>query len=128
MSRVVIKVFHAKWLICGVCWLCCSLWFIIVADYKDTYTVIICIPTCWNNYRYHILGSSSPRNVGIYQSILLTCQKREDLVYNAAESWNHESLLLFSVSSPGIYIANTKRKGLFTQGCREGWILKMAHF
>ena len=65
MSGVVIEVFHAKWLICGVCWLCCSLWVIIVADYKDTYTVIIRTLTCWNNYPYHILGSSSPRNLSI---------------------------------------------------------------
>ena len=54
-----------------VCWLCCTLWLIIVTKYKDTrtYTVIICIPMFWNNYQYHLPGSSSPRNVCIYQSV-----------------------------------------------------------
>jgi len=33
-----------------------------------------------------------------------------------------------SFSSPGIYIATRKSKGLFSQGCREGRILKIAHF
>lgn len=73
------KFCHAKWFIYGgverqryvcVCLLCCNLWFSIVTNYKDTCTVIICIPMFWNNYQYHLLGSSSPRNVGIYQSIL----------------------------------------------------------
>jgi len=53
-----------------VCCLCGSLWLIIVTKYKDTYTLIICIPMFWNNYQYHLLGSSRPRNVGIYQSVL----------------------------------------------------------
>ena len=53
-----LRFFHAKWLSCGgverqryvcVCWLFCSLWLIIVRNYKDTYTVIICIPMFWNN-------------------------------------------------------------------------------
>ena len=137
-----LKFFHVKWLVfCGVerqrycthvCWLCCSLWLITVTNCTDTYTLIILytvyLPMFWDNYQSDLLGSNSPRNVGI-NVFCVTRQKSEDLTYNAAESWNHESLLLLSFSSPGIYIATRKSKGFFFfQGCREGWILKTAHF
>ena len=109
-----------------MCCLCCSLWLIIVTDYKDTYTVIICIPMFWNNYQFHILGSSSPRNAGIYQSILRYMP--EEWGSHLQFSRIMISLFLLSFCSPGIYIATRKSKGLFSQGCREGWILKIAHF
>ena len=83
-----------------------------MADYKDTYTVIIRTLTCWNNYPYHILGSSSPRNLSINFALHA---RRVKILFTMKQ--NPESLLLFSFSSPGIYIANTKSKGLFTQGC-----------
>ena len=35
---------------------------------NNFYTVYL--PMFWNNYQSHLLGSSSPRNVSIYQSIL----------------------------------------------------------
>ena len=144
MCRVVIEVFPCEMVnllwswgsevcvcVC-VCWLCYSLWLLIVTNYKDSYTVIICI-----QYSYPWFGTTiSPNFKGqavwkMSVSINQFCvpyQKSEDLIYNAAEAWNHELLLLLSFSSPKIYIATRKVKDLFCQGYRKGWILKKTYF
>jgi len=83
MSGVVIAVFPREmvellWIreaeVCACVGCTVVLWLIILTNYKDIYTVIICIQCVvtlvWNNYQSHLQGSSSLRNVGIYQSIL----------------------------------------------------------
>ena len=63
-----LKFFHAKWLICCgvegqryvcvcVCWLCYSLWLLIVTNYKDSYKVVICI-----QYSYPWFGTTISPN------------------------------------------------------------------
>jgi len=89
--------------------------------------LVVSYPCFGTTYQSHLQGSGSPRNVGNYQSMLryIPEEWRSD---NAAEAWNQELLLLLSFSSPGICIATRKNKGLFSQGCREGWILKISYF
>jgi hypothetical protein len=115
-----------------VCWLCCSLLLIIVTNNKDACTLIICLQyiyPCFRTTISPIFEGQVVWEMSVSINLFcIRCQKSEDSIYNAAESWNHESLLLLSFSSPGIYIATRNCKGLFFQGCREGLILKKAYF
>ena len=99
-----------------MCWLCCSLWLIIVTD-RYLYS---------NNLYTHVLEQLSVPYSRIkqsakcrYLSINSALHARRVRISFTIQQ-NHESLLLLSFSSTGIYMATRKSKGFFSQGCREG--------
>jgi hypothetical protein len=71
-------------------------------------------------YRFHLQRSSSPENIGNYQSMLHNYPEGQRSHLQNCRSWNHELLLLLSYSRPGIYSATWKSRGLVCSRTRRG--------
>ena len=74
-----------------VCLLCCSFWLIIVTNYKDTYTLIICIQYIVTHLLEQtispIFKCQAVREMSVSINLFwIPCQKSKNLMYNAAES------------------------------------------